>query len=421
MNFVAAFKQGQTGNSVSFPMGEGLASISRAIGGVRKGKLYVMGAAPKVGKSTVVDVGWVIEPCVYALDMNKKIDNKVEKLSKTIKESSNTAELKSLSSQVEKLQKSRPKLEVIYFSYEIDRVSKEFDFAAHFLYRDYGISFAMLPEGKTYKDKNYISLSSDYLMGELVYDTDSTLDREVIKVSAEIEDKLKKVYSDRIIPLFGEYNDKGERVSVGLISVIENRDNPTGIRNSLLSYAASRGTFKYSTAKTKEGKTVNRRIGYTPNDPNLLSLIVTDHIRKVLVERSFTLKQTVDKYAEYTVELRNLCKFSFVHIVHLNRGMSDVQRRKLDDDRIYPLSDDIKETGNLSEDSNYIFTMFNPNDDRYNLDKHFGKIIKSANGSLKYPNMRTLHLVESRHCEAPQHFRVDMLGGVKTFKQLKID
>jgi hypothetical protein len=75
---------------------------------------------------------------------------------------------------------------------------------------------------------------------------------------------------------------------------------------------------------------------------------------------------------------------------------------------------------NLSEDSNYIFTMFNPNDDRYNLNKHFGDIIRNTNGSLKYPNMRTVHLVESRHCEAPQHFRVNMLGGLKTFKQFKI-
>lgn len=76
---------------------------------------------------------------------------------------------------------------------------------------------------------------------------------------------------------------------------------------------------------------------------------------------------------------------------------------------------------NLSEDSNYIFTMFNPNDDRYNLDKHFGKIIKKPDGSLIYPNMRTLHLVESRHCDAPQHFRFNMLGNVKMFKKLETE
>lgn len=67
-----------------------------------------------------------------------------------------------------------------------------------------------------------------------------------------------------------------------------------------------------------------------------------------------------------------------------------------------------------------MFTIFNPNDDRYNLTKHFGKMIKDRANNLLYPYMRSIHLVESRNTIYPKHFRVDMLGGIKKFKQLII-
>ena len=75
---------------------------------------------------------------------------------------------------------------------------------------------------------------------------------------------------------------------------------------------------------------------------------------------------------------------------------------------------------NLAEDCDYLFTLFNPNDERYNLSKHFGKKIKADNGDILYPNLRTVHLVESRHCMFPQHFRVNMEGNIKNFTKLEI-
>lgn len=412
MNFVETYKEGQKGKSVGFPMGKGLQSISRAIGGVQKKKIYSVAAAPKVGKTTLVDNGWVIEPCLYYLFLKAKLDKIVVQLS----ECEEPSEREILNETFDKLASNMQRIKVLYLSYEIDRVSKEFDYSAHFLARDYGLKHVLLPSGKTYQGKNYVPISADYLMGNLVYDSENETEREVIKLNSDVEDKLKIIYKNRIIPLFGEYDSKGNKISEGLITLIEERDNPTGIRNSLIAYASKRGTIHYnSTSKSK------RIVGYTPNDPNLLTLIVTDHIRKFIPERNFTTKQTIDKFSEYCVEFRNLFHFSFVHIIHLNRNMADVQRRKLDGDQIYPTSDDLKDTGNLSEDSNYIFTMFNPNDDRYGLNKHFGAIIKKPNGDNIYPNMRTIHLVENRHGDAPLHFRVNMLGATKQFEKLIIN
>jgi len=420
MNFRAAFEAGQKGSNKGLPMGEGLKTISQAINDIQRGRIYTVGAAPKGGKSTFVDVGFCIEPAIYVLDHNAKINASIEAIATKLEETTDPETRDSLNVEYESFKSELIDLEFIYNSYEIDRVSKEFDFVAHFLNSDYGVYLITLPPGKTYKEKNVVSLSSAFLKGELQYDT-ATPDspKEIIRVSEDLLNMIKVIYRNRIIPLFGEYNEKGEKVSKGIIKFLENKDNPTGVRNYLLDYARENGEFMYKTT-VKDGVTFQRMIGYKPRNPNKYVIVITDHLRKLLPERGFKMKETVDKFSEYAVEFRNTCNFTFVHIIHLNRAVSDIGRRQYDDDRLFPQSDDIKETGNLSEDSNYIFTMFNPNDDKFNLTKHFGTPIRRPDKSLLYPNMRTIHLVESRHCVCPQHFRVNMYGDIKKFEPLTI-
>lgn len=47
MNLIEAFKSGQKGANKGLPMGEGLKTISLAINGVQRGRIYTVGAAPK--------------------------------------------------------------------------------------------------------------------------------------------------------------------------------------------------------------------------------------------------------------------------------------------------------------------------------------------------------------------------------------
>lgn len=420
MNFRIAFEAGQKGSNKGLPMGEGLKSISQAINGIQRGRIYTVGAAPKGGKSTLVDVGFCIEPALYVLNHNAKTKASMEAIVSKLQTVTDFTARETLNQEYELLNSQLIDLEFIYNSYEIDRVSKEFDFVAHFLNTDFAIYQIFLPPGKLYKGNNFVYLSSAFLKGELEYDTENPdAPKEIIKVPTDIIDKIKIIYKTRIIPLFGEYNERGEKVSKGLIKFLEIKDNPTGVRNYLIEYAKENGEFLYKQT-VKDGQTFTRMIGYKPNNPKKYVIIITDHLRKLLPERGFKMKETVDKFSEYAVEFRNTCNFTFVHIIHLNRALSDIGRRQFDDDRLFPQSDDIKETGNLSEDSNYIFTMFNPNDDKFNLTKHFGKTIRRPDKSLLYPFMRTIHLVESRHCICPQHFRVNMYGDVKKFEPLTI-
>lgn len=379
-NFIVEYKKGQEGRNKGLPMGEGLEAISRAIDGIQKAMMYVVASAPKVGKSTFVNYGFVISPFLYALE------------------------------------NPGTNIKWIYYSWEMDRVTMEFDFVCHFLYSDYGIVRVDLPPGVTFEGQSFIEISSAYLRGQKQDDNGKT-----ILVPPYVFNKIQAVYENRIIPLFGEYSQEGIRLQEGYIDFIDRGENPTGIFKETINFAVKRGKLVYQDYTDKNGKLAKKIVGYTPNDPDEIVIIILDTIRKVRRERGFTAKETVDKTIEYITEIRNLFKYSFVPIVHLNRSMSDVNMLKFMGDLIYPQPETIKDTGNLSEEATHVFTLFNPNDERYNLNKHFGLEIKDAKRNELYPTLRTVHLVESRYVPYPQHFRVNMNGALKDFKQFKLD
>lgn len=373
MNFIEEFKKGQSGGNKGLPMGEGLLNLSNVINGVQRGRLYGVAAPPKAGKSTLVDYGFFIQPYLYCLEHGIPV-------------------------------------EWIYYSLEIDRVSKEFDVAAHFLYIDYGITHVSLDEGVTKDGETEIELDADYLRGRVMDD-----DGNLVKMKDAILDVLKEVYVNRIVPIFGEYSNNGIIVKPGVVTFIEQKDNPTGIYKWLKNHAAQNGKF----VTTGSGK-FSRIVGFKAANPDKYTIVITDHLRKMIPERGWQMKQTVDKMIEYQVELRNWTGYTFVDIIHTNRDMVNQERLRFSKDMLYPTSDDIKDTGNLAEDADYVLTMMNPNDDRYNLKQHFGLKIKDDSGNELYPSLRTMHLVESRHCKYPQHFRTNMKGNVKNFEQLEI-
>lgn len=367
MNFQTHFKEGREGRNVG--LSTGILPLTKAIGGIQKKRIYGIAAAPKCGKSTLCDFAFLLSPYEEALTKGT-LDN----------------------------------IDWIYWSFETSRIDKEFKFAAHYFAKDY----------QTYNFKHggkLIAISSEYLAGRKIDDNG-----DFIKVSDEHFEIIKDIYSRRIIPIFGEYDETGRKISQGKVNLITERENPTGLRNYLLAYAERNGKFIYEPYYTIDdnGKKVlkQRIIGYTPNNPNKTIIVITDTLRKLKLERNYLMKQNVDKYLEYQVELRDWCGFTFVDIIHLNRGVSAVERLKYAGEFIYPTGDDLKDTGNLSEDANVLMTMFNPNDEKYGLEKHFGYDLSA------YPNYRSIHIVESRDTECPLHIQTNMYGAINMFQEI---
>lgn len=367
-NFIEEFKKGQSDSTKGLPFGSGLESITLDVGGVHSKAIYGVAGPEKSGKSTFTDYAFLIQPYLYAIEHNVPVS-------------------------------------WVYYSFEVDRVSKEFDFASFFLNHDYGINEVPLPTGITRDGKDTITISAEYLKGLKLDDNFNS-----IKIDPEIEERLKEVYKNRIVPLFGEYSKSGALLKKGMIDFREGRDNPTGIYKDLLKLAEEEGTIFKSDR--------DYPINYVPGIKNQFKIVIIDHIRKLRPERGWKIKQTIDKMSEYMVILRNLLGYTFVPILHTNRSLGTINRLTYAKNNVYPNSDDLKDSGNLGEDCNYLFTTFNPNDDRYNLRDHFDLKIRDSRSNIIYPNLRTIHLVSSRHCEFPRHYKVNMFGGIKKFEKL---
>lgn len=372
MNFKKVFLQGKTGRNIG--LSTGIPSLDQSMNGIQKKYTYGVAAAPKVGKTTFVDFAFVLSPYLEAL--KKGTLNNVQ---------------------------------WIYFSYEIDRISKEFKFASYFMYLDYGVSQI------NYKGKIY-EMSQDYLMGKLLHkNEDGTL--EVIPITPEHEKMLKEIYTNRIVPIFGEFDENGKQIKEGIMTFIEDPENPTGLYKGLMRYAKRKGNFieEPYIGVDDNGKEIKktRIVGYTPNNPDLTTIIVTDHIRKLKRERGYSMKENIDKWLEYSTWLRNICGFTFVHIVHMNRGLSNVDRLKYAGEFIYPTGDDVKDSGNISEECTVLLTMFKPQDEKYNLTRHFEVELST------YPNYRSIHIADSRYTECPVHIQCNMYGGINFFEPLK--
>jgi len=378
MNFPEKIIEGQQGKNIG--LSTGLPKFDRAIDNIQKKAIYCIAAAPKVGKTTFVDFAFVLEPFLYYLQF------------------------------LQLNPQTLMKVKWIYFSFEIDRVKKEIKYASYFMMKDFGV-YMFMHKGVL------IPISPRYLEGKL-----KDQDDEMIKLLPEHLEMLKTIYINRIIPMFGEYNKVGKKIKDGFIDFIEDRDNPTGLRNYIFQYAKVNGEFIFEPYKTRDetGKEVikQRLSGYRENNPELTTIIITDHVRKLKKERNFSMKENIDKWIEYQVELRNWCKFTFVDVVHLNRSISDPQRIRQFGEVLYPTGDDVKDTGNISEEADYVITIFNPQDEKYNVKKHFGLDLCDENGNSAYPYYRSVHLVESRDTECPMHLKTNMFGNNNNFQEL---
>lgn len=374
MNFYTEFERGQKGQNKGLYLGKILNPINNTINGLQQQRMYGIAGPPKSGKSTFTDFMFILEPYTEIILNNQNIN-----------------------------------IEWIYFSFELDRISKEFDFLTYFLYKDYGIYKINLEKEQKRKGKNYIFLDSKYLRGRLQDD-----EGKPIKVKDKIIDIVLKTYKEKVVPFFGEFDKKGIQTKKGLITFIEQKNNPTGLYKYLRLHAEKNGEFIFQQAG--KGK---RIIGYKANNPSKYTIIITDHLRKLLPERGFSKKETIDKYIEYSRELRDWCKYTFVHIIHTNRNFTDIQYLKTFKETLHPTGAAIKDTGNLSEDVDFLFTTFNPNDTQYGIEYHFGRKLKRMNGDLMYPDRRTVHLVESRHSEYPQHFELNLMKGSKNYTKFE--
>ncbi len=211
------------------------------------------------------------------------------------------------------------KLDVFYYSYEIDELAKQCNWISVIIYQKYKIIIA--PE----KIKGLGSNRLDKDEQQLVND--------------EIEN-LKELF---------------KRINFRFIST-----NPTGVYHELWTHAEANGEVLYEQYVNTEGNIAKRVSGYKPKDEEAYTLVVLDHLYHLKKEREFSTKEVIDKYSEYCVALRNLFGFTFINIQQFNDGLSSTERAKFKGVDISPQMTDFRDTRNAYMDADVVLGTMCP-------------------------------------------------------------
>ena len=103
-----------------------------------------------------------------------------------------------------------------------------------------------------------------------------------------------------------------------ILTIYDKSATAKSIYSNILKELEERGRFE---------ETDKRKI-YYPNDPDLVHLVIIDHLARVFCSPGNTLKQEMDLTSKYLYSLKNRCGISPIVIQQMNRGIQSMDRRK---------------------------------------------------------------------------------------------
>lgn len=178
----------------------------------------------------------------------------------------------------------------------------------------------------------------------------------------------RKNVTDEIFQKVKESRDYFEEM-FQYVELIEAPINPTGIWKHVKQYAETHGKVIEEGYVTKDG-IQRKKKKYIPNDDNLVTIIIEDHLGKLKGERidgeyfPSNSKKIIDKMSDYnSSEFRDFYGFSPVAVMQFNRGLegtargASLVRHNVD---LGPLPSDFKGSSNAYEDADFVFGLYNP-------------------------------------------------------------
>lgn len=258
--------------------------------GFERKRYGIVTASQKVGKSKLVDSMLIYEPLFYMIEHPEEFKEKV-----------------------------------LYFTLEMSKDEKFYDFLCHLLYKLDGIEIGTLDLKSTSKD--------------------NPLPEHILEL---IESDRYKVYIDK----FQE-----------MVTFIDDIKNPTGINKFCREYALERGVLHKKTIKTKDELTGNDKeveiVDYFEwNDPDCYYVIILDNFTNLTRESGKNKIENIEKMSKYFITLRDQLKYHIVAVQHQAQSQEGIENRKLN--MVYPTTDGLGDCKMTSRDVDYILGLFNP-------------------------------------------------------------
>jgi replicative DNA helicase len=214
-------------------------------------------------------------------------------------------------------------LNIIYFSYEIDEVTKKCNFLSSYIYRKHGVIIP--PEKIKGLGKNRLTNS----------------EIELIKTELPFVDEL--------------FNK---------ITFVFDNKNPNEAFSYVKKKLASKGKVlfkneKYFDEESGKVESMNTPYRFEYYNPNTYTIVVTDHIALFdLLENN--LKHTIDTWSKHCVTLKNFYEASIFNIQQFNDGLTTVERQKFKGVDLSPQQSDFKDSRNTYNDSDVVIGLMNP-------------------------------------------------------------
>ena len=189
--------------------------------------------------------------------------------------------------------------------------------------------------------------------------------------------------------------------------------NPTGIYKTAVKYACEHGErIKQPITITDEfgeQKTIEKIVDYKPNDPDEYVIIITDHVGLLQEESGKDKRQTIRKFSEYMMELRDYYRYIPVIVQQQSAEVQSMDAFKLN--RISPTPGALADCKDIRYDVNVMLGLTNP------YAAHLESWLEYDIRKLK-DNQRFLEVMLSRDGSANAVKALYFDGAVSYFKEL---
>lgn len=230
---------------------------------------------------------------------------------------------------------------------------------------------------------------------------DTGIELQMSKLLGWFGDKLNEE-EVALVKEYETYMDEMEKV----VEVMDGAENPVGVAKELNEYALRNG---------KVIKVSKYRSVYVPNDPNLITIVVIDHIGLLRGTKGFPKgKAAIDKMSSELQHARDFFGFTIIVVSQFNRSISNPIRIKQGD--VEPMLEDFKESGSTQEDADVVLALFDPI--RYKVEDYTGydleKLIDSFGGKF----YRSMRLIKNSYGEDDIRVGLAFMGAIGMFKEM---
>lgn len=184
---------------------------------------------------------------------------------------------------IEDAKKRNIKLHIFYYSYEIDKLTKQCNWLSIEAYKRFGVIIS--PEKVKGLGNFRLTLEEQKIIDECI-----------------------PIVEDLFTYINFEFTPT----------------NPTGIFHQAIDHFKDKGEFIYEYYLDTEGNKQQKIVGFLPNDPEEITLGVLDHLYFLKKERGFSTKEVIDKHSEYCIQLRNLYGMSWINVQQFNQGLTKI-------------------------------------------------------------------------------------------------